>query len=125
VSVSGIDAYLSITLNGGDVDVEGGSDQVIVRTLRGDVDLQTEAAVDVYSGGGTVHVMSEADGDIVIDAHGLVFVELAEAEALDLDIAGAGSIVVDLDSATHVGAGSYRRGLGAASRKLEIRSGGG
>ena len=125
VSVSGIDAYLSITLNGGNVDVDGGLDEVIVRTTRGDVDLRTAAAVHIESGGGTVHVVSEADGAIVIDVRGPVFVELAQADALDLDIAGAGPIVVQLDSATHVGAGSYRRGLGAATRELRIRSGGG
>jgi len=125
VFVSGIDAYLSIRLGGGNVQVDGGDDQLVVRTSRGNVDLATAAAVDVASGVGTIELVSEASADIVINANGPVYIELVEVDDLDIDIAAAGPIVVQLDTATHVGAGSYRRSLGEATRRLWVRSNGG
>jgi hypothetical protein len=123
VRVSGIDAYLSIDLDGGDVQVDGGREQIVVRTARGRVRLDTQADVDVETGFGGVHVRSQAGGDVLIDAHGPVLVELAEFASLDIDIAGAGRILVDLDGVAHLGTGSYRRTLGSGLRTLRIRSG--
>lgn len=125
VFVSGVDAYVSVELDGGSVQILGGTEQLRVTTVRGDVLLSTSAAVDVYSGFGTVTVDAEAARDIEIDTAGSVFVKLAEVSNIDIDIDGAGEIVVELDTAAHVGAGSYRRAIGSATNKLYIRSGGG
>ncbi|MFO7561592.1 MAG: hypothetical protein R6X02_03015 [Enhygromyxa sp.] len=125
VSITGIDGFVSVDLEGGDVTITGGLEQLRVRTERGSVDLHTAAAVDLYSGIGSVHVASEANGEILIDASGSVLVELAQFGNLDLDIADAGQILVLLDDVAHVGAGSYRRAIGPATRELRIRAGGG
>lgn len=124
VYVSGIEAYISVTLDGGDVQVLGGTEQVHVSTARGDVEIKTAASVAVESGLGRVTVSADAGRDIEITTYGQVRVELADASSLDIDIADAGQIVVDLDSATHVGRGSYRRAVGSASNVLRVRSGG-
>lgn len=125
VFVSGIDAYVSVELDGGNVEILGGTEQLRVWTARGDVDLSTAASVDVYSGAGRVHVAAEAGRDIVIDTFGSVELELADVANLDLDIQGAGVLVITLDSATHVGSGDYRRAIGVASDTVQIRSHGG
>ncbi|KIG14789.1 hypothetical protein DB30_06375 [Enhygromyxa salina] len=125
VFVSGIDAYVSVDLDGGSVEILGGTEQLRISTARGDVQLSTSAAVNVYSGIGTVTVNAEAGRDLIIDTVGTVTVNLADVDDLDLDIEGAGEIVVQLDTAKHVGAGSYRRAIGAATHTVQIRSGGG
>ena len=125
VFVTGIDAYLSIDLDGGDVQVLGGTDQLRVRTTRGDVELSTAAAVDVRSGAGRVRVEAEAGRDIVVDTVGPVTIAVAETANLAIDIEGAGEIDVSLDDARHLGSGSYGRTLGQGSARLEVRSHGG
>jgi hypothetical protein len=125
VFVSGIDAYVSVDLDGGSVEILGGTEQLHVTTARGDVQLSTSAAVDVYSGLGTVTINAEAARDIEIDTIGSVFVNLASVSDIDVEIEGAGAIVIELDTAAHVGAGSYRRAIGSATTKLHVRSGGG
>lgn len=125
VTISGIDAYVSVELDGGSVDILGGTDQLYVTTTRGDVQLSTSAAVDVYSGLGTITINAEAGRDISVQTTGSVVVELAEVSDLDIDIEGAGALVINLDSAAHVGAGSYHRAIGPATNRLYIRSNGG
>ena len=125
VFIAGIDAYVSVDLDGGDVEIVGGNDQLIVTTLRGDIDLSTSAAVDATSGIGRVHVSSDLARDIVIETYGAVLVELADASDLDIDIDDAGEVRVELDTATHLGSGRYRRSIGAADTRLQIRAGGG
>ncbi|PRQ07293.1 hypothetical protein [Enhygromyxa salina] len=125
VFVSGVDAYVSVDLDGGSVEILGGTEQLRVTTARGSVRLSTSAAVDVYSGIGTVTVNAEAARDLVIDTTGSVTVMLADVDNYDIDIEGAGELVIELDTAAHVGAGSYRRSIGPATNKLHIRAGGG
>lgn len=125
VFVSGIDAYVSVNLDGGDVDILGGVEQLQVSTTRGDVTLTTSAAADVYSGLGAVTVRTEVARDIDIETTGPVLVELTDVTNLDIDIEGAGQIVVELDTAAHVGAGEYRRAVGSAANTLKIRPNGG
>jgi hypothetical protein len=125
VFVSGIDAYVSVELDGGNVEILGGTEQLRVWTAQGDVELTTSAAVDVYSGVGRVLVKAEVGRDIEIETTGRVRVELAEVTNLDIDIDGAGQIVVELDTADHVGAGRYRRAIGPATNLLQIRPHGG
>jgi hypothetical protein len=125
VFVTGIDAYVSVTLDGGDVEILGGTEQLHVSTTRGDIDLTTSAAVDAYSGIGRVTVRAEVPRDIEIDTTGRVRVELADASNFDIDIEGAGLVVVELDDVAHIGPGSYRRVIGAGSHTLRIRSNGG
>lgn len=125
VFVTGIDAYVSVTLDGGDVEILGGVEQLHVNTARGDIDLTTSAAVDARSGAGRVTVRAEVPRDIEIETTGGVRVELAEASNLDIDIVGAGKVVVQLDTATHIGAGTYRRVIGLGDHRLRIRSNGG
>jgi hypothetical protein len=125
VFVTGIDAYVSVTLDGGDVEILGGTEQLHVSTTRGNIDLTTSAAVDAYSGIGRVTVRAEVPRDIEIDTTGRVRVELADASNFDIDIEGAGLVVVELDDVAHIGPGSYRRVIGAGSHTLRIRSNGG
>ncbi|PRP93854.1 hypothetical protein ENSA5_42590 [Enhygromyxa salina] len=125
VFVTGVDAYVSVELDGGDVQILGGTEQLRVHTTRGDVELSTSAAVDVYSGFGRVTVDAEAGRDIEIETTGQVVVNLAKVSDLDIDIEGAGALVIDLDTASHVGAGNYRRSIGQASAALRVRSHGG
>jgi hypothetical protein len=127
VFVSGIDAYVSVTLDGGDVEILGGIEQLHVSTARGDIDLTTSAAVDVYSAAGRVTVRAEVPRDIEIETTGRVRVELANTGDLDLDIDidGAGRVEVQLDGVSHLGAGTYRRVIGAGSHQLHVRSNGG
>lgn len=125
VFVTGIDAYISVSLDGGDVEILGGVEQVHVTTTRGDVDVTTSAAVDVQSGAGSVSVQSEIPRDVEIETTGSVEVQLADATNVDIDIADAGKVAVQLPAATHIGSGSYRRLLGAGTYKLHIRSNGG
>lgn len=125
VFVTGIDAYVSVTLDGGNVEILGGTEQLHVSTVRGDVDLTTSAAVDVHSGSGRVTVRAEVPRSIEIETTGSVRVELADASNLDIDIDGAGHVDVQLASVAHIGAGAYRRVIGAGSHQLHIRSNGG
>jgi hypothetical protein len=125
VFVTGIDAYVSVTLDGGDVEILGGVEQLHVSTAHGDIDLTTSAAVDAHSGAGRVTVRAEAPRDIEIDTIGRVRLELADVSNLDIDISGAGRIDVQLDGVAHIGAGTYRRIVGAGSNKLHVRSNGG
>lgn len=125
VFVTGIDAYVSVTLDGGNVEILGGVEQLHVSTARGDIDLTTSAAVDAYSAAGRVTVRAEAPRDIEIETTGRVRVELADASNLDIDIDGAGRVDVQLDGVAHIGAGTYRRVIGAGSHVLHIRSNGG
>jgi hypothetical protein len=125
VFVTGIDAYVSVTLEGGDVEILGGIEQLHVTTTRGDIELTTSAAVDAYSGAGGVTVRSEVPRDIEIQTTGRVQVQLADATNVDIDIANAGKVVVQLDAASHLGSGSYRRTLGSGMYRLYIRSNGG
>ena len=125
VFVTGIDAYVSVSLDGGDIQILGGTEQLHVNTSRGDIELTTSAAVDARSGSGSVTVRSEVPNDIEIDTTGSVRVELADATNVDIDVAGAGKVVVQLDSAAHIGSGSYRRIIGAGAHTLHIRSNGG
>ena len=125
VFVSGINAYISVELDGGSVEILGGTEQLRIVTARGDVTLSTAATVNVDSGLGTVTVNAEASRDIDIRTTGSVFIKLAEVSNIDIDIAEAGEILVDLDTAAHVGAGSYRRAIGSASSLVKVRSGGG
>jgi hypothetical protein len=125
VFVTGIDAYVSVTLDGGDIEILGGIEQLQVSTARGDIDLTTSAAVAAHSGSGSVTVRSEVPRDIEVDTTGRVRIELADASNLDIDIAGAGYVDVQLDGIAHIGAGTYRRIIGAGSNKLHIRSNGG
>jgi hypothetical protein len=125
VTITDIDAFVSVELEGGDVAITGGLQQLRVRTERGDVQLDTSASVDVYSGVGTVRVTSQSNRAIVIDASGLVVIELAQFGNLDIDVAEAGQITVLLGDVAHVGTGSYRRAVGTATRKLWVRANGG
>jgi hypothetical protein len=125
VFVTGIDAYISVSLDGGNVEILGGTEQILVNTSRGDIDLTTSAAVDAYSGAGRVSVRAEVPRDIEIETTGSVLVELSEATNVDIDIAEAGKVVVQLDAATHIGSGSYRRLLGSGMYRLHVRSNGG
>lgn len=125
VFVTGIDAYVSVTLDGGDVEIVGGTEHLHVETARGDVTLTTSASATVFSGFGEVTIQAEVARDFDIETTGPVHVQLADAENLDVDIEGAGQIVVELDTAAHVGAGSYRREIGTAATQLRIRSNGG
>lgn len=125
VFVTGIDAYVSVMLEGGDVEIFGGIEQLHVSTSRGDIDLTTSAAVAAHSGSGSVTVRAEVPRDIEIDTTGRVAIQLADATNLDIDIAGAGHLEVHLDGIAHIGAGTYRRVLGTGSYKLHVRSNGG
>jgi hypothetical protein len=125
VFVTGIDAYVSVTLEGGNVEILGGIEQLHVSTSRGDIDLTTSAAVDAYSGSGSVTVRAEVPRNIEIETIGRVRVEIADASNIDIDIDGAGHVEVQLDGIAHIGAGSYRRVIGAGSHELNVRSNGG
>ncbi len=125
VQVSGIDAFLSIELEGGNVVVLGGLEQIVVDTGQGNVELRTGAAVDVHSGQGDVLVDLESPRDAVIDTRGAVEIGLSEVGNLEIDIAGAGVISVDLEGVAHLGSGDFFRTLGAGTRALRVRSGGG
>lgn len=125
VSISGIDAYVFVDLEGGDVSITGGVEQLRVRTGRGAVEIDTAAAVDVYSGVGSVRVISESNREILVDANGSVEVELAQFGNVEIDIAEAGQIIVLLGDIAHVGSGSYRRTIGSGTRELRIRANGG
>lgn len=125
VFITGIDAYVSVTLDGGDVEILGGLEQLHVSTKRGDIDLTTSAAVDAYSGAGRVTVRAEVPRDIEIETSGRVRIELADVNDLDIDITGAGRVDVQLEGIAHIGAGTYRRIVGAGSNKLYVRSNGG
>jgi hypothetical protein len=125
VFVTGIDAYVSVTLDGGDVEIFGGTELLHVHTARGDIDLTTSAAVDAYSGSGRVTTRAQVPRDIEIVTTGPVRVELADSTNFDIDIAGAGKVVVQLDTVTHIGSGSYRRTLGTGMYTLRVRPSGG
>jgi hypothetical protein len=125
VFVTGIDAYVSVTLDGGDVEILGGVEQLHVSTARGDIDITTSAAVDAHSGVGRVTVRAEVPRDIEIDTVGRVRVELADASNFDLDIDGAGQVNVQLEGIAHIGTGTYRRVVGAGTHTLRVRSNGG
>jgi hypothetical protein len=125
VFVTGIDAYVSVTLDGGNVEILGGIEQLHVSTARGDIDLTTSAAVDAYSGSGRVTVRAEVPRNIEIETIGRVRVEIADASNIDIDIDGAGHVEVQLDGIAHIGAGTYRRVIGAGSHELNVRSNGG
>lgn len=125
VFVTGIDAYVSVTLDGGNVEILGGLEQLHVSTTRGDIDLTTSAAVDAYSGAGRVTVRAEVPRDIEIDTSGRVRIEIADVSDLDIDISGAGRVDVQLEGIAHIGAGTYRRIVGAGNNKLYVRSNGG
>ena len=125
VFVSNIDAYVSVSLAGGNVEIIGGAETLDVTTARGSIDLTTSAAVSASSGIGDVRVDLEVARDLEIETLGAVTVELADASSLDIDIDDAGSIRIELDTAAHLGSGSYRRSIGPASNRLHIRSGGG
>jgi hypothetical protein len=125
VFVTGIDAHVSVTLDGGDVEILGGIEQLYVSTARGDIDLTTSAAVDAHSDAGRVTVRAEVPRDIEIETTGPVRVELADASNLDIDIDGAGRVEVQLDAVAHIGSGTYRRVIGAGGHELRIRSNGG
>ena len=105
VFISGVDAFVSVDLEGGDVEILGGTEQLVVNTEQGNIELTTSAAVDVYSGFGGVIVRSEA--------------------ARDIEIEDAGEIRVGLEGADHLGSGSYRRTLGTGAQTLRVRAGGG
>jgi hypothetical protein len=125
VFVTGIDAYVSVTLDGGNIRILGGVEQLHVSTQRGDIDLTTSAAVDAHSGAGSVTVRAEVSRNIEIDTLGQVRVELPDASNVDIDIEGAGQVTVQLDDVAHIGSGSYRRVIGLGTHTLHIRSNGG
>lgn len=125
VFVSNIDAYVSVELDGGNVEIIGGAETLAVATARGSIELTTSAAVSATSGFGEVRVELEAARDVEIETLGAVTVALADASSLDIDIDDAGQIRVELDGVAHLGAGSYRRSVGPAANRLWIRAGGG
>lgn len=125
VSVTGIDAYLLVDLDGGDVEILGGLEQIVVDNSRGDLSIASAAAVDAKVQIGAVDIESEAPRELLVDTVGPVTIQLSDADDLTLDIADAGRIIVELDSAAHVGSGSYTRTVGDGDRRIRVRAGGG
>ncbi|MFV8756509.1 hypothetical protein ACNOYE_38680 [Nannocystaceae bacterium ST9] len=123
--VSGIDAFLSIDMVSGSVEVYGGLDEIRVELGTGSVVLRTAARVEVESGGGPVELELDDPRATRVDCEGSVDIALAITDDLAIDIAEAGEIVVDLDEVAHLGKGSFQRNLGDASRPLRVRAGGG
>lgn len=125
VSVEGIDAFLAITLSSGSVEVQGGLDEIRVTTGAGWVALHTGAAVVVDSGDGAVDLELEDPRSTLVTTAGPVDIAVAISDDLAIDIAEAGVIVVELDGVAHVGKGSFQRNLGAGTRPMRVRAGGG
>ncbi|NVB42004.1 hypothetical protein G6O69_29530 [Pseudenhygromyxa sp. WMMC2535] len=125
VFVTSVDAFLSVTLEGGNVEVLGGAEQIVIDTGRGDVTLSTAAPVDVRSGEGRVDIESEANSDIIVETAGEVSIALSSSSSLDIEIADAGAILIDLDDVAHMGSGSFRRVTGTGAATVQVRAGGG
>jgi|GEM_PF-3121201 len=125
VFVTGIDAFVSIELIGGNVEVLGGLEQIRVETGIGNIRVSTGAGVDLRTKDGHTRVSSLAFAPVFVDSEGPVTIELEDAEDLDIDVRNAGQIILDLDTAAHIGEGSYLRTLGSGSRAIQIRAGGG
>jgi hypothetical protein len=125
VFVTGIDAFLSIELVSGRVEVLGGLDEIRVGLGEGAVVLRTAAAVVVDVDEGTVELELDDPRSTVVHNEGQVDIAIGISDDLAIDIADAGQIIVDIDAAAHIGKGSYQRTLGDGSRTMRVRAGGG
>jgi hypothetical protein len=125
VFVAGIDAFTSVVLDSGNIEVFGGVDEVRATTGEGFVHIATAARVDVEVGAGAVTLELDDPRATEVHTEGPVEIAVALSDDLAIDIADAGTIVVDLDTVAHVGTSSFQRNLGAGSRPLRVRAGGG
>lgn len=125
VFVTGIDAFTSVVLETGNIEILGGLDEVRASTGEGYVYIASAARVDVEVGRGAVTLELDDPRATEVHTEGAVEIAVESSDDLAIDIADAGTIIVDLDGVAHVGQSSFHRNLGDASRPLRVRAGGG
>lgn len=125
IDVHGVRGALTIDVEQGDVEVDGGDAGVAIALGAGDIDVRTAGDADLEIGAGTITLVQDgAPRHVVIDAAGDVEVELAASADLDLEIRASGAISVRTAAIVALADRALRRRVGAGTIRVEIRAGG-
>lgn len=127
VEVTHITGNVSVDVDAGHIEIDGGDEGVAARARIGNVAIRSPGVMDAVSGEGSIVLVQSGVGgnSVYADAgQGDVRIELTSDANLNLDLHATGDIRVQTSTVSTVSYGSFRREVGNGSVDVHVTAAG-